>query len=245
MRGWGDSLAVVAALLLIWQGVHWLSPFALASPGATLAKLASLLQSPGFWPHAAETGKAFVYALLIAVVAGLATGLLIGLSRTASEVMDPVLASIYGVPKVTLYPLILLIFGLGLPAKIAFGALHSFFPIALFTLNGVRKLPPVYARAAAVMRLSRAQTLATVIMPAALPEIVAGLRIGVSLTLLGVLIGEMFASQRGLGFLIMTAIGQHDTETMLAVTTLLAILAVAVNIVLLRLDRRLHERAVS
>jgi NitT/TauT family transport system permease protein len=243
MRMWLDRLAVVAVLLLLWQGVHWLSPFALASPWATAAKLAALLQSPGFWPHVTETGKAFCYALLIAVAAGLGAGLLIGISRRASEVMDPLLASIYGVPKVTLYPLILLIFGLGLPAKVAFGALHSFFPIALFTLNGVRKLPPVYVRAARVMRLTRAQTIATIVLPAALPEIVAGLRIGVSLTLLGVLIGEMFASQRGLGFLIMNAIGQHDTETMLAVTTLLAIVAVAVNIVLLRLDHRLHQRA--
>jgi NitT/TauT family transport system permease protein len=237
-----DRLAVVAVALLMWQGVHWLSPFALASPGATAVKIAALLQSPGFWPHVSETGRAFVYALLIAVSAGLSVGLAIGASRTASEVMDPVLASIYGVPKVTLYPLILLAFGLGLPAKVAFGALHSFFPIALFTINGVRKLPPVYLRAAAVMRLTPVQTLITVVLPAALPEIVSGLRVGVSLTLLGVLIGEMFASQRGLGFLIMTASGVHDTETMLAVTVMLATAAVAMNIMLLRLDNRLHQR---
>ena len=237
-----DRIAIVLAALLVWQGVHWLSPFALASPGATAVKIVALLQSPAFWPHAAETGRAFVYALAIAVSAGLAAGLVIGSSRTASEVMDPVLASIYGVPKVTLYPLILLVFGLGLPAKVAFGALHSFFPIALFTINGVRKLPPVYRRAASVMRLSRAQTLATIVLPAALPEIVSGLRIGVSLTLLGVLIGEMFASQRGLGFLIMTAVGVHDTQTMMAVTTMLAAVAVAMNIILLRLDSSLHRR---
>lgn len=242
MRDVLDRLAVACALVLLWQGLHWLSPFALASPGATALKAAVLLQNAAFWPHAAETAKAFLYALAIAVTTGLAAGLLIGLSPTTSNIMDPLLASIYGVPKVTLYPLVLLIFGLGLPAKVAFGALHSFFPIVLFTLNGVRKLPPVYARAASVMRLTRAQTLRTIILPAALPEIVSGLRIGVSLTLLGVLIGEMFASQRGLGFLIMTAIGQHDTETMLAVTTLLAVMAVAVNVALLRLDQGLRRR---
>jgi NitT/TauT family transport system permease protein len=86
------------------------------------------------------------------------------------------------------------------------------------------------------------QTLATIVLPAALPEIVSGLRIGVSLTLLGVLIGEMFASQRGLGFLIMTAVGVHDTQTTMAVTAMLAAVAVAMNIVLLRLDNRLHRR---
>lgn len=242
MQLWWDRLAIVALLLLLWQGLHLLSPFALASPAATAARMVALMESAGFWAHAGETARAFVYAFLVAVIAGLGAGLLIGSSRIASDVMDPLLASIYGVPKVTLYPLILLVFGLGLQAKIAFGALHSFFPIALFTINAVRKLPPVYRRTATVMHLTSAQAFATIVLPAALPEIVAGLRIGVSLTLLGVLIGEMFASQRGLGFLIMNAIGLHDTETMLAVITLLAAIAFVINALLLRIDQRLHRR---
>jgi len=243
MRGQIDRGAIILAGLGLWQGIHWLSPFALASPLATVVKLGSLMLGAFFWPHVLETAKAFVLALGIALTAGLSAGLIIGISRTATNVMEPILSSIYGVPKVTLYPFILLAFGLGLPAKIAFGALHSFFPIALFTMNGVRKLPPVYLRAAFVMRLTPLQKIITIVLPAALPEIVAGVRIGVSLTLLGVLIGEMFASQRGLGFLIMRAIGLHDTETMLAVTLMLVSVAVAINIALMRLDDRLRPRA--
>jgi NitT/TauT family transport system permease protein len=94
-----------------------------------------------------------------------------------------------------------------------------------------------------VLQLSRSQTLLTVVMPGALPEIVSGLRIGFSLTLLGVLIGEMFASQRGLGFLIMNAIGLHDVATIMATILLLAIVAVAASAALLWLDHRLHHRA--
>jgi NitT/TauT family transport system permease protein len=145
---------------------------------------------------------------------------------------------------VTLYPLILLIFGLGLPAKVAFGTIHGIIPIAIFAMNAVRNLPPVYVRAARAMRLSRTRTLRKVVVPAAIPEIVTGLRIGFSLTLLGVLIGEMFASQRGLGYLTMNAIGLHDLPTMMAVILVLAVVAVLANGFLLWLDHRLHHRTV-
>ena len=98
-------------------------------------------------------------------------------------------------------------------------------------------------KTARVLHLSRAETLRTIVIPAAIPEIVSGLRIGFSLTLLGVLIGEMFASQRGLGYTIMNAIGLHDVPTIMAVILLLAIFAVLANAVLLWLDHRLHHRA--
>ncbi len=240
-----DRALLILMALALWQGLHWLSPLALASPFATAEKLISLVESQTFWSHARETAKATVFAFAIALAAGLTTGLLAGMSRTSAQMTEPVLSSIYGLPKVTLYPVILLVFGLGLPAKIAFGALHAFFPIALFTLNGVRKLPPVYLRTAQVMRLTRFQKLTTLMLPAALPEIVSGIRVGASLTILGVLIGEMFASQRGLGFLIMNAIGLHETETMLAVTLFLACVAIAINLALLRLDNRLGQRFVN
>ena len=79
-------------------------------------------------------------------------------------------------------------------------------------------------------------------LPAAIPEIASGLRIGFSVTFLGVLIGEMFASQRGLGYLLMNAIGLYDTPTMMAVIVFLGVFAVTANVMLLALDRHLHHR---
>jgi len=130
-----------------------------------------------------------------------------------------------------------------MPAKVAFGTIHGIIPIAIFAMNAVRNLAPVYLKTARVLHLSRAETLRTIVIPAAIPEIVSGLRIGFSLTLLGVLIGEMFASQRGLGYTIMNAIGLHDVPTIMAVILLLAIFAVLANALLLWLDHRLHHRA--
>jgi NitT/TauT family transport system permease protein len=92
------------------------------------------------------------------------------------------------------------------------------------------------------MRLTPAQTAWFVLVPATLPEIFSGLRIGFSLTLLGTMLGELFASQRGLGFLLMTAIDLHDVKTILAIAIFISIFAVALNSVLLAVDRRLHRR---
>lgn len=243
MRRAFDTILLIAGALAIWQALHMLAPTALTAPAQTVARAVELLGSPTFWPHVAETLTAFFYSLVLAFGGGLVLGLLLGLNRTGAKVADPILVSIYSLPKVTLYPVILLIFGLGMPAKIAFGTIHGIIPIAIFAMNAVRNLAPVYLKTARVLHLSRTETLRTIVVPAAIPEIVSGLRIGFSLTLLGVLIGEMFASQRGLGYTIMNAIGLHDVPTMMAVILLLAIFAVIANAVLLWLDQRLHHRA--
>ena len=128
------------------------------------------------------------WALLLAVVGGLALGFRLGLNRTSAEVAEPILVSVYSLPKVTLYPLILLVFGLGVPAKIAFGTLHGIIPIAIFAMNAVRNVAAVHFKTARVMRLSRRQTLLTIVHSRrACPRSSSGLRIGFSLTLLGVL----------------------------------------------------------
>jgi NitT/TauT family transport system permease protein len=243
MRRALDVVLVMIAGIACWQVLHLAAPFALTSPVETTVKAWSMLNSAAFWPHATETGKAFAIALLLAIGGGLAIGLTLGLNRTATQVAGPILVSIYSLPKVTLYPVILLVFGLGLPAKVAFGTMHGIIPIAIFAMAAVRNLAPVHLKTARVLQLSRFQTLRTVVMPGALPEIVSGLRIGFSLTLLGVLIGEMFASQRGMGFLIMNAIGLHDVATIMATIMLLAIVAVSASGALLWLDRRLHHRS--
>lgn len=239
-----DLILLIVVGVAAWQALHMAVPFALTSPAETMATAWKLLNSARFWPHAAETGKAFVYALSLAVVGGLTLGLLLGMNRTGAQVAEPILVSIYSLPKVTLYPVILLIFGLGLSAKVAFGIIHGIIPIAIFTMNAVRNMAPVQLKTARVMHLSRRQIIFTIILPSALPEIVSGLRIGFSLTLLGVLIGEMFASQRGIGFLIMNAIGLHDVPTIMANILLLAVVAVSASAALLWLDRRLHHRVV-
>lgn len=242
MRRAGDTALLILALLLVWQGLYeYAGAAALTPPAATARYAVELFGTPSFWRHVGATMSAFGWALLISGLAGIALGLWLGAFRFAGDVAEPMLASLYTIPKVTLYPVMLLIFGLGPSAKIAFGVIHGMFPVILFTLGAVKNIRPVLLRTARAMRLSPGQTARFVLVPAVLPEIASGLRVGFSLCLLGVLIGEMFASQRGIGFLIINGINSHNVRMTTAVTLIVIVFAVAANGALLALDRRLHR----
>lgn len=238
---------VVAVLLVVaWQFVHVAAGSdTVSSPLETLDALTGLMQTARFWLDVAETGQAFVWALLLSMVLGIALGVALGLSRPAGEVFEPILVTFYSLPKVTLYPLVLLAFGLGMSAKVAFGVMHGLVPITLLTRNAITQLRPVHLRSASVLHLGRSATIRRVVLPAILPDLIAGIRIGFSLSLLGVLIGEMFASKRGLGFAAMNAMGLGDTRTILAIGVFLAAFAVGANLVLLTIERMIQHRSAA
>jgi NitT/TauT family transport system permease protein len=125
---------------------------------------------------------------------------------------------------------------------VAFGAIHGIIPVAIFTMSACRNIPPVLLKSAAVMRLTRWDRIKSVLLPAALPEIVTGIRMGFSLTLIGTILGEMFGSQSGLGYLLMTAIGLQNTQVIMAVTLLLVVFAASISTGLLAWERRLRSR---
>jgi NitT/TauT family transport system permease protein len=110
--------------------------------------------------------------------------------------------------------------------------MHGLIPIVLLTMNAVLQVRPVHLRTARALRLSQGQVLRTVVLPAILPDVLGGVRIGVPLALLGVLIGEMFASRRGLGAVAMRAMETNDGPTLLAVAVLLSAAALAINALL-------------
>lgn len=242
-RRWRGPVALILGLLVLWQVLYMLSgEVAMRPPGATVEYTLSLLADDTFWPHLEESARAFGAALAIAVASGLAIGLLLGFHRLSGDVGEPMLVALYSVPKVTLYPIVLLAFGLGMPAKIAFGAIHGFVPIALFTINAVRNIRPILIKTGRILKLGPLETASRILLPAALPEIFTGLRIGFALTLIGTLLGEMFASQRGLGYMLMNAIGLHNVDIIMSVTFLLIVFAALVSSILLRIDRTLHRR---
>lgn len=232
-----DSLLLIAGILLVWQVLHWIAgDIALTSPLDTFEHLGKLLGTSRFWLNVAETARAFAVAAAISLFGGVILGVVLGLNRTSGIVSEPILIALYSLPKVTLYPLVLLCFGLGISAKIAFGAMHGLIPVTIFTMKAIMQIKPVFWRTAAVLRMTPRQTALTVALPAVLPEVIAGARLGFSLTLLGVLIGEMFASQRGLGFMITSAMGLGDIATIMAVAVFLSVFAIGANALLLKLD---------
>jgi len=239
-------LTVGAAFLIGWQLLHALAKGdEISAPAESIGLLVHMMGTARFWQDVAETGVAFVWALLLSMLFGTLLGIVLGLNRKSGDAVEPILVAFYSLPKVTLYPLVLLAFGLGISAKIAFGVMHGLVPITLLTRNAISQLKPVYLRSAQVMRLSRTQVALKVVLPAIFPELVAGTRIGFSLSLLGVLIGEMFASKRGLGFAAVSAMGLGDIKTILAIGVFLAGFAVAANSAMLYLERSLRHRAAA
>jgi NitT/TauT family transport system permease protein len=238
-----DTLAIVIVMLLVWQVLHQIAgETALPAPLQTLSYLMRTVATRRFAANAATTALELGYALVLAYAIGLAIGVWMGAHRLSGAVGEPILVAVYSLPKITLYPVVLLMFGLGVSGKVAFGALHGILPVALLTMGAIRAIPPVYLRAARSMRLTPWQTIATVLLPAALPEVFTGLRIGFTVTLLGVLLGEMFASKAGLGYMIMNAMQIVQGEEMMTVAVVLFAFAAIANGLLLWIEHKLHRR---
>jgi NitT/TauT family transport system permease protein len=237
-----NVVILILGILLFWELAYLvIGHVALRSPTQTITFLAKLMMTETFWPHLAESIKAFAAALVIAVALGLCIGFALALHRLSGDAFEPFLVALYSIPKITLYPIILLAFGLGISAKIAFGAIHGIVPIALFTLASVRSIKPILIKTGRIHKLSSVDMVRWVLLPAAVPELFTGMRVGFSLTLVGTVLGEMFASQRGLGYLLMNAINLYNVDLIMAITLLLVMFAATINTALLFVDRRFHH----
>jgi NitT/TauT family transport system permease protein len=238
-----DFTLLGVVVLALWWAFAWIAgPDALSPPLQTLMRDADFLSSASFWRHARATGVAFGWACLISLVGGALIGMLLGMSRLASEVGEPILGTLYSLPKITLYPIILLMFGLSMSAKVAFGVLHGIFPVILLTIGAIRNTKQVYLKTARVMRLTPLQTARTVVLPAILPEIMTGLRIGFSAALLGTLVAELFASEEGLGFMLIRAMEAHKVTDIMALSVLLFGFAAIIGGALLALEHRVQRK---
>jgi NitT/TauT family transport system permease protein len=236
-----EGFLVLVSIVGVWQLLHlYVGGEALASPLTTVQRIGSLSQSREFWNNVTETARALGISLVISFFGGAFLGIVLGTRRLAGAIFEPMIVTLQSVPKVTLYPVMLLIFGLGIAAKVAFGAIHGIIPMTLITMNGIRSINPALKRTARVLHLTPVQTAFTVLLPATVPEFITGMRFGFSLTFLGVMVGEMFASKRGLGYMIMSGIETNDVSTMLAVTVLIGTFAIVVNGLLLAFDKRVR-----
>ena len=141
-------------------------------------------------------------AYAIACGGGILVGQLVGASRAARRMLVPVVRGAYAVPLVVLYPAMMVWFGLGAESKIAFAALYAFIPTMLTAVAGVVALSPSLAETARALGATRAQQILYIAVPASLPSVVAALRLGGALVIVGVIVAEMLGAAEGLGFLI-------------------------------------------
>jgi NitT/TauT family transport system permease protein len=234
------TIAIAALVAAAWEAVvrlRLVNRIILAAPSDIVLAAAS---DGGIFLRAFATTLAEIAAAVaIAWTLGVAIGIMVGSSRLLAAATAPVLSSIFAIPLIVLYPLLMAWLGIGPLSKVVFGAFSGFFPIALNTIDGVRAIEPRYLALARSIGATRLQTYARMIFPLALPAMVSGLRVGTGLVVIGVLVTEMLASLGGVGFLISYHRTLFNTGHVYFGMLLALTLAVAVNIGLTRLDRRI------
>lgn len=248
---WQDPVRIAQllfplALLALWQVLAVvLGDFFVASP---LASLSALLEGVGDGWLGADAGVTLValaYGYLLAVVLGVVIGFLLGLSRFAYAVFEPIVVALYALPKVALYPIFLFAFGLGIASQAWFAMFFGVFPIIIFTMSGTRNVSEVMLKVGRSLRLSRLQLFRTIVFPAIRPSMVAGLRIGFGVTFLGVVLSQMFAARSGLGYVLVQSVSLHDMPRLYGLVLLLTVFAFAVNGAFLLWERRLTRNRPS
>jgi len=235
------QLAFLIALLLLWYGLTtWgqVSPILLPNPLAVLHELTQVIVTGEFVGDLLTTLSELAFAFTIAMALGTVVGYLISRSPYLIEVLEPLLAGIYSIPIILFLPLYTLLFGLGPASKIALGATISFFPIALNTIAGFGHVDKIFIVSARSMGASGYQLFRRVLLPAALPIILAGLRMGFTLALLAILGSEVLASLAGLGHRIAELDEKMDRAHMFAYITFAVVIAAILNTIVSRIEAK-------
>jgi ABC-type nitrate/sulfonate/bicarbonate transport system permease component len=239
------QVGFVAALLALWYlaTAKWgVSHLLLPNPVNVWHELEDVLRSGEYIPDLKVTLTEVAIAFAISCISGVTLGYLISRSPYAIKVFEPLLAAIYSVPLILFLPLFVLFFGLGPGSKIAIGTSISFFPIVLNTIAGFGYVETIYITAARSMGASNLQMFRHVLLPAALPVILTGLRIGFTVALLSILGSETIASLAGLGHRIVHLAEAMEPARMFAYIAFAVVIAALLNTVVTTLERRTRRR---
>jgi ABC-type nitrate/sulfonate/bicarbonate transport system permease component len=235
-------VVVVTALLLGWQLVYALADAnVFSSPAETVSALLSNI--PGWWPDLRSTLLVLVLAVVATAVLGVLIGFLLGLSQFLTEVLRPILLTIYAVPKIAIYPIFLLVFKIGFTTLVLFAIFHGIIPVILLVMEGTRRIPAIYLKLARVYDMSLVQKARHVLLPALAPVVAEAVRMGASLTFLGLVVAEMFGSSSGLGNRLVAYLNLNQTENILSVFILISLVGIALSVVLTRWERSVQSRS--
>ena len=215
--------------LALWEGLvrgFKVPPYILPPPSAVLATIAA--QWAYLLAQLAHTLAAAVIGLLIAVVLGFLAGAAITSSRLIDRMLTPWLIIAHAIPKVVVAPLFLVWFGFGLQSEVFFVITFTFFPVIVNTVAGLKSADPEQILLVRAMGATRTQVLRKVRFPHALPTICAGVKLAVTLAPVGAVIGEFVASNKGLGHLLIRAVGDMDTALAFAAVTVFSVFGVLV-----------------
>jgi ABC-type nitrate/sulfonate/bicarbonate transport system permease component len=231
-------LVVVGA----WEAVAragWVDPLFVPAPSAVALAFGRIGRSAlaGLGDTLLKTAVAYV----LSVVLGVSLGVAVGSVRALREVLSPFVIAVYGMPKILVLPWIVLILGFGTAPAIVYGTIHGFFPILVLVMGGVRDVDRTLVTVARSLGASTWQLYWKVLLPAIVPTVLAGMRLGVVFCLLGVLIVEMFAGVRGMGYVLGSLANGFQAPELFAATGLVSAASIVIVLGLDALNERLSH----
>jgi NitT/TauT family transport system permease protein len=252
------TLRLLQALLLVGIFVFWqlatdpdlIPPFVWDNPNRAAfffgepLKMAEVIWNwfvteANIYPHLWVTLQETALAFAIGSMLGLAIGLWLGLSPTASALFDPYITAMNAMPRVVLAPIFMVWFGLGIWSKVALGVTLVFFIVFFNVYQGVKEVSPVVLNNATMLGASRRQLLRYVYLPSATSWVFSSLHTSVGMAFVGAVVGEYLGSAKGVGYLIHMAEGSFDINTVFAGILVLTAFALVLDLVVTKVEKRL------
>ena len=237
------------ALLLIWEFIsgepayikinlkalvlripYHIEPFWISSPSEIISRLFELTKSGQLTFHLSITIFEMIVGFVIGAALGIFVGFWLGRKTTLAKIVDPYIMAVYSLPKIALAPLFILWFGIGVDMKIAIAAIIVFFLVFYNTFGGVRSVDPELVDVVKVIGANEREILRKVILPSTYPWIFTGFKLGIPYSLIGAVVGELIATNKGMGYLLMEYSGWFDTGGVFAVLFVLMIVATILNL---------------
>ncbi|HTH97075.1 MAG TPA: ABC transporter permease [Stellaceae bacterium] len=233
------SVLCVAAIWQVLAAYVIKSDLVFASLTSIFARMATLAENGQLWTNIRVSGAEFLLGYAAAAIFGIILGVALALNRTFATLAGPWMGALYATPMIALAPIFVVLMGIGIYSKVAIIFIEAFFQIAVNTSLGIRSTSADLTEAARAFGASHAQVIRTVLLPNALPFIVAGMRIAVARALAGVLISEIFGSEAGIGNLIWFSAEAYDMPSLFTGVFVLAGSSIVLMSLLGTLEKRL------
>jgi ABC-type nitrate/sulfonate/bicarbonate transport system permease component len=232
---------VLLIILIVWQALwsaHKLSPLFMSGPSAIAVRFwddllhGHLLQDIGY------SGKNFAVGFMLAVVVGIVFGVVIGWYKRVEMVTGPFTSALYATPRVAMVPLIIIWFGIGMWSKVFIVFITAVFPVLINTIGGIQAVDRDLLKCARAFCATDRQIFTTLAIPGAVPFILTGIRQGVALGLIGVVVGEMFGGSQGVGFMVAYGGQTFATDTLFVGVLIIAFAGIVLTAAAEQLEKR-------
>lgn len=228
---WTIRLVLMVVILALWQYAagRWIDINWISKPTDVANKLLEWWKGGELSSNIAITAGEALAGFVLGTLSGGTVGFIFGWFRRVADILDPFIIAIYSLPKVALAPLFIIWFGIGFEMKVILTSVIVFFLVFFNTYSGVRETSRELIDIVRLMGAGTPQVLVWVVLPSALTAIFIGLRVSVPYALIGAVVGEMMASNRGIGFLLVQSAGQFDTAGTFAALFILVVISMLFN----------------